>query len=332
MTFIVNGANWQFDDASSDAVAQALDRFCEFARVSNERGETFMLGDDFHFRPMRGQLTLWDLFSAEARLGLSGELRQELAIWLGPAQYYVDDEDWPDGADETVVSIGVEPAAENVDVAWAHHCIRAGRIAACFTIREAAVMETTTASGVASVHFVSDGGSRKRFWQEVIALQGDDAASLRRYAAHAFPDLFLVEGVLAHLERLGGGYHAARERVRSALSVLDDRGHWIFTNPPPAFTPEEKLPASGERMPSNQLVIGRFARCGLDVAPENPNVYLNRVCREARETTLGQRTLYCEWHVKLEPHRNRIHIHAPVPQSGGKLVIGMVAEHLPLPG
>ncbi len=332
MTFIVNGADWQFDGASSDAVTQALDRFCEFARLSKERGEIFMLGDDFQFRPMRGQLTLWDLFAAEAGLGLSGELCQELAAWLGPARCYLDVEDWPNDLDETVVSVGMHPAAENVDVAWAHHCIRAGRIAACFTICEAAVIETTTVSGVASVHFVADEGSRKRFWQEVIVLQGDDAASLQRYAAHAFPDLFFVEGVLTHLERLGGGYRAARERVRSALSALDDRGHWIFTNPPPAFAPEERLLTSSEGMPPNQLVIGRFARSGLDVAPENPNVYMNRECREARETTLDRRTLYCEWHVKLEPHRNRIHIHAPVPQSKDKVIIGLIAEHLPLPG
>ena len=68
------------------------------------------------------------------------------------------------------------------------------------------------------------------------------------------------------------------------------------------------------------------------MAPENPDVYLDRRCREARQITIAGRTLFCEWHGKLEPHRNRVHVHPPVRESKDKLIIGIFDEHLPLPG
>lgn len=331
MTFIVNGADWRFDDVTADVVMQALDRFFEFASVSKERGEAIKLGDDFQSRPMRGVFSLWELFSPDAGLDLAGELSQELAAWLGPAQRYLDD-DWPDGVDETEITIAGEESVDNVDVAWVHHCVRAGRTAACFTIAEAAKVKTMTSAGAAFVHFVADEASRRQFWREAILFEGNDANSLRRNATHAFPDIWFVDGVLAHLDHLAGGYNASRHLVQKIFAVLDDWGRWIFTFPPPALTPDEPAAPVNQSLPPNQVVVARFTYFRLDAAPENPDVRLDRRCREARETTLAGRTLYCEWHVKLEPHRNRIHIHAPIPESGEKLVVAMIDEHLPLPG
>lgn len=68
------------------------------------------------------------------------------------------------------------------------------------------------------------------------------------------------------------------------------------------------------------------------MAPENPDVYLDNRCRRAREIAIGERTLYCEWHGKLELHQNRVHIHPPVIESNGKVIIAFFHEHLPLPG
>lgn len=330
MTFIVNGADWRFDGVTGDVVAQALEKFFDFARMSKLRGEAVELGADFQCRPMRGVLTLWELFAPDTDLGLAGELRQELAAWLGPAQCYLDS-DWPEDADQTLISINGEEAQENIDVSWVHHCVRAGRAVACFTIAEAAVVETVTSKGSVTVHFVADDTSRRKFWRHAIVLEGDDDNSLRRNVSHAFPDIWFVEGILEHLDRLEGGYQAAREQVRKTLSVLDDWGRWIFTCPPPVLSPCEVAPSCSTARPHNQIIIKRFNYFKIDAAPENPNVGLDRRCRAARETILGGQTFYCEWHIKLEPHRNRIHIHAPVPESGEKLVVAMIAAHLPLP-
>lgn len=331
MAFIVNGADWRFDGMSNEDVVDRIDGFLGFVEISREREETLEVGDDFQCRTMFGDLTLWEMLGACSDLTFSMELRQEMAAWLGRTGYYLDWGDWPNGADVIEIEIADDSECENADVAWVHHCVRNGMIAACVSLQEGGQVETKTRLGTATLHFVRDEGSRKAFWREAITLDGDNADSLIRHASHAFPNIHFVESALENVNRLAGGYLASRGLVKDALASLDDWGKWVFTSPPPAMTPAECPNANDGGVPSNQLIENRFSGLGLEAAPENPNVRADRASREARETILGDRTLYCEWHIKLEPHRNRIHIHAPVPESGEKVVVGMIDEHLPLP-
>jgi hypothetical protein len=79
VTFIVNGADWNFSGMSAGDVGRLIDRALDFVAVSADRAEEVMIGDDFQMKPMHGALTLWDLFSEESPLCLRGELAQELA-------------------------------------------------------------------------------------------------------------------------------------------------------------------------------------------------------------------------------------------------------------
>jgi hypothetical protein len=331
VAFVVNGADWNFGGMSASEVEKVIDRALAFVDVSIARGEEVWIGDDFQARPMYGASAIWDLFADDSPIRLRGEISQELAAWLGRARRYADTDEWPDGVEDAWVSIDHAAPVENADVAWVHHCIRAGTAAACFTLGASAIVETTTAAGTATLHFVGDEAGRRRFWREVIVIEGDNTESLIRNSPHAHPDLHFIDGVLWGVDRLSGGYLASRHRVRAALAALDDWGHWVFSCPPPAMTPhEEVLPDAGGR-PGNLLIQNRLAGVGVTAAPENPDVRKHRVSREARETIIGARTLYCEWHVKLEAHQNRIHFHGPIPESGDKVVVGMIDAHLPLP-
>ena len=290
-----------------------------------------MIGDDFQTRPMHGDLSLWDLFSEGSPLHLHREIAQELAGWLNRAPRYADAHDWPIGAEDSMISVDGAPAADIQDLAWVHYSLRSGVPTAGVTLGENRIAPTTTATGSFDVHFVGDDTGRKHFWRAAIILEGDDLNSLVRHVPRAYPSIHFAGNVVMHANHLSGGYLASRKRIQDALAVLDDWGHWVFTYPPPAIVPGEAPPPNLDARPSNQLIEHRFKGFGLDAAPEKPNVRNDRVCREARETVLGGRTLFCEWHVKLEPHRNRIHFHAPIPESGERVVVGMIHEHLPLP-
>lgn len=331
MSFVVNGAEWAFHGMPSEQAEALIERALEFIATSAERGEEVAVGDDFQTRPMHGTSSLWDLFSPTSLLRLRRELSEELAAWLGKAPRYADADEWPQGFGDTAVSIAGGAPAANADVEWVHFAVLSGKAMACLTLDDAQVVETTTAAGSAAIHFVADEPSRKAFWRDAIVLAGDDLDALRRYASRAYPDLHFVDGVLDHAASLAGGYLASRHRVRTALASLDDWGSWVFTCPPPAITPHEGPPPDPDARPTNQLIEHRLAGLQLEAAPEKPNVRLDRVSREARETVLGGEILYCEWHIKLEPHRNRIHFHAPASVSADKVVIGMIDEHLPLP-
>ena len=333
MSFVVNGADWNFHGLSSAEAEELIDRALAFVETSRDREETVSIGDDFQTRPMHGEATLWDLFSAESPLPLPRELSQELSAWLMRAPRYADSEQWPAGFEDSMISIGGAPAIINEDVAWVHYSILSGVPSASLNLRTSDVTITNTAVANVEVHFVSDEPGRNRFWRDMIVLDGDSFESLVRFASRAYPDLHFVDGVLAGADHhLAGGYLALRYRVKRALEVLNDWGSWVFTSPPPALAPGDTPPLDINTSPSDHVIELRFAGFGITAAPENPNVRGHRTSREARETLMLGRTLYCEWHVKLQPHRNRIHFHKPVPESSNKVIIGMIHEHLSLPG
>lgn len=331
MAFIVNGSEWDFSGMPSADAEALIDRALEFIEISYQRGEDVAVGDDFQTRAMRGAEALWDLFSPTSPLPLRRELSQELSAWLVKAPRYADAPHWPNGFGGNPISIeGAAPVA-NDDVEWVHFAVRAGTPMACMTLGQSRLATTTTGTGTAQVHFAGDEAGRKVFWRDAMVLAGDTLRSLVDYAERAYPNLHFVGCVLSDAAGLSGGYIASRRRLRAALETLDDWGHWVFTWPPPALAPNEGLPPDPDARPTNYIIEHRFAGFNIEAAPENPNVRFHTESRKAREIQIKGRTLYCEWHVKLQPHQNRIYFHGPVPESGDKVVIGIIDRHLPLP-
>ena len=331
MSFVVDGSEWRFNGMSAADAETLIDRALAFVETSSERGETVAVGDDFQVRPMRGAETLWDLFSPGSVDALDRELSQELAAWLAKAPRYADASNWPAGFGSGSVSIGGAAPIANDDVEWALCSMVAALPVAILTLNEPRVMSTATAAGTAQLHFVADDVSRRAFWRTALVVAGDRLDELVHFGSRAYPNLHFVPRVLNDAGTLGGGYLGARVRLKSALEILDDWGHWALTWPPPALTPNEGPPPDLAAKPTNFIIERRFAGLGLEAAPENPNVFANGKSRQAREVVVADRTLYCEWHVKLELHRNRIYFHAPVEEAGGKVVIGVIDHHLPLP-
>lgn len=320
-----------FDGWVPERVATSLENFLALVEESAAAGQTVWVGDDFQTRPMFNQLDLWSMFSEASGLDLTRELLQELSAWLNSARYYGEEDQWPDGFENGELAVAGEPVSENFDIAWAHHWRRQDRPVACLSLSRDGPLETTSALGSTPVFFVKNELGRRAFWRDAIAVEGDGLAQLQALASRAFPRLFFVGAVLGSLRTLPGGYPAVRDQVKQTLSVLDDYGKWIFKAPPPSLRPDEPAGPDPQATPPNQTIELRFQGFGIDIAPENPNVRQTRIPREAREVTLGGLTLYCEWHVKLEPHRNRIHIHGPVPESNDQVVVAIIHEHLPLP-
>jgi hypothetical protein len=308
-----------------------IDRVLEFLAISDERDEVVSIGSDFQSRAMLGDLDIWSIFSEGAPLALKTQIGQELAAWLGKAPVYVEEPEWPDGADILDIGIDGAPLIENADVAWVHHSVRGGRMCASFSLSRSGKLSTTTTVGQVDIFFVNSERERVAFWRDAIILEGDTFHALERLTPHAFPSLYFHDGALQGANGLNGGYMASKIRLKACLAVLNDYGAWCYTCPPPALNPQDQVMGQVEQGVTNQLLEARFRGLGIDVAPENPNVRQHRQSRIAREVSVGDRVLYCEWHAKLEPHQNRVHFHAPVPEAGDKLVIGMIAEHLPLP-
>lgn len=332
MSFVIDGSEWRFDGWSGDEIDTALGALLERVTIARERRERVWIGEDLHVQAVLGGLSIWELWSPECPITLPPELMQELAAVLGQATCYLDEDSWPEGMSEhTAVSISGSQQCENHDVAWAHHSVRSGRAVACFGLRRKGVHTTVTDSGNVDLHWVVDEMGHRAFFRAAIDVARDSAVTLEHFAPHAFPDLCFVDGIWRGLGDFAGGYLGVREQLRGLLAVLDDHGHWAFTAPPPKIREEDDGPTeTGE--PSALLIQQRFKTYGVVLAPEALDVKRDNTCRSARERVIGGRTLYCEWHAKLRGDRDRVHLHAPVPESGDKLVVAIFHEHLPLPG
>lgn len=334
MAFVVDGSEWRFDGWSSESLSEALDLFLARVDVTKNRNELLWIGDDFQTRPMIGTLSLWEIFTEQSGVNVSFEIQQELAAWLGRAPRYADEKVWPQGFDDALIAIDGNPPTENQDVAWAHYSVRSGKAVGCFGLKRSGVFDTVTSAGNVKVYWLRDESDQREFWRCAIELEGDNERTLERLAPHAFPDLHFAENLWRGLRDFDGGYNRVRKGLRKCLEVLDDNGAWIFTDTTSALRQDEIVvdeQLATARRPPDQLVERRFAAFGLEMAPEKPNVRADDTSRRAREVNLGRETLYCEWHVKLEPHINRVYIHPPIAESKNRVVIGILASHLHLP-
>ncbi|MGX4726472.1 hypothetical protein [Pseudomonas corrugata] len=330
MAMVVDGSEWKFDGLDSQQISASLENFLDRIQIALERSEKIWIGENLQTQAVYGDFDLWALRSPDSPITLPSEIWEELAAWLGRDCCYLD-EDWPTNILEVVTEIDGIPVEENQDVAWAHHNVLAGRAVACLSLNKKSIHTTSSSSGSASVHWVSDEASVRFFWRSAIELEGDSHDTLCRIAPHAYPSLHFHTDVWTGLHRLSGGYLAHRFEVKRHFAIFDDHGNWAFTFPPPALSPSEPMGADPTLSPSNQVIERRFLGLNIDIAPEKPNVYLNSSCRQAREIDIDTKKLYCGWHAKLQPHQNRIHVHAPVKESNGKFIIAIIDEHLELP-
>lgn len=332
MTFVVNGADWQFDGMLAADVHARVDRFLALLADISSDGDRVWIGDDFQNRAMFADEDLWTLLGRNGRFALEDQLQQELTAWLMNAPLYADEEDWPAGLEDADIAVDAAPPVLNLDLAWAHHSVRAGERMGVLSLSQSGYLRTTSNQGVADVFFALEPFDRQVFWRSILRLTPRGLDLLLELAPRAFPNIYFVEGALAGANDLAGGYIPFRDPIQACFETLSDYGAWIFTAPPPPLRPSEPAGPDPTIRPSNQTVQDRFRGFNITAAPENGNVFDTRHCREAREVAVGGETLYCEWHIKLEAHQNRIHIHAPTRSSGNRVIVGILHEHLPLPG
>lgn len=332
MAFVVDGSDWKLDGKNATEVEAAIERFLGALGDAKDANVPVWFGENFQADPVLGTQILWELMSPGSPLPLPTELWQELTAYLGQSRCYIDDGEQPQGFPTHIdISIDDGLTAPNRDVAWVHHSVRNGCAVACIGLWRTGVFSTTSAVATEDLHWVGNSRSIAEFWRYGIDIEGNTLMAFERLATRAYPELHFVDNVLHHADDFVGGYHANAASLKRHLAVLNDYGHWAFCAAPPAQDPTDPPGIAGNQ-PPDQLVQNRFARKQIDIAPEHANVESNKKCREAREVNLGGKVLYCEWHCKLQPHQNRIHVHRPVMESDDKLVVAIFAQHLPLPG
>lgn len=331
MRFVLEETSWAWDGTDRDAFIERIEQLLDRLDVARERGEPYAASRELLAQMIFGQHTLADLlWDRDSPLCLPFEVAQRFAPHFNAIRYWDDEMEWP-AIDVFIVDRDVlSPSA-----ALAHARVTDGLATACIPLPGTwrGPCKVVVGGVMQTVHFVEDESSHRLFFRDALVVERTDEAGLERLAPHAFPDLLFLAGVWGGLGRFEGGYARVKDDLRHILSILDDHGAWVFTDETGRLSRDEPEPGDTERKPvTNQVIERRFKRWGVEIAPEKPAVRTNGGCRRARERELEGRTLYCEWHYKFEKHINRIHLHPPIPASGGKVIVAIFCDHLPLPG
>ncbi len=221
------------------------------------------------------------------------------------------DDSIPSGTD--VALDGAEPVmALSVSFALALALKRHG--VGCLVFGPCARRGFVTASselGQAEIFFFAAASELTAFWRSLYELEDTAEGDFFVLASRAFPDLILHRDL--SFRRFDGIYQNLRSPVVRHLSVLND--HFI----------EAYKEANGIAREVESLL----APLGCpDISPESPNTHRNQHAMRTRDVQHGEEFIRCEWHTKIEPHRNRIHF-AFGGSFGPKVFVGIFADHLP---
>jgi hypothetical protein len=151
-------------------------------------------------------------------------------------------------------------------------------------------------------------------FRDAIRIENADEDGFASLAPSAFPALAFVDGVFRGLRDLSRPYRDRRDDLILHLSALSDHGAWIFA------------------LQQNAKIEAEFMSRKITISRETHETITDGRCRRARERAHGGTTFVFDWHTKIELHIDRIHVHPGTAASGGRVMVGIIHRHLPLPG
>ena len=159
-----------------------------------------------------------------------------------------------------------------------------------------------------AVPAVWDRDSGGVFYQAVIRDEATNDDDFFAHAALAFPHTRFVPGL--RFNRFDGDFKALLPQVVRHLGILDRDFIGVYR-------------AQNGR---SDLVAHHL---GLDISMESPNTRRAPTLMRLREVEFGGKSYVCEWHSKIEPHRNRIHLAIGQDAGDDVVLIGIFVDHLP---
>lgn len=200
-----------------------------------------------------------------------------------------------------------------LSVAFAHTLTLSGQGVACLIFgacpRRGFVI-TSNETGNAEIFFFAEASTLRMFWRCLYELEDVPETDFFTLASRAFPSLLFNPDL--SFRRFEGAYRDLRPQVVSHLSVLND--HFL-----PAYRAANGITVQIEATLASAGCPG--------ISPESPNTHRNERAMSQRDVDYQGDMIRCEWHTKIEPHRNRIHF-AFGSRFGEMVFIGIFVNHL----
>lgn len=307
--FYVDEQGFAFTDESVAAIEQALDTFLQ---TINDPGVANFSVSCWS--------QIWDVQSQSGQplseiLWSNSEvdplLRRQVGNMLDRASHWDDEQEFAQLTLETTCdgrTISLSPS-----IALCRLQRDSGRTVALISTNQSGrrglvAVSLNTDDELKDMSFIVDPSDVIDFWRAEVEHSDYSVVQISEVSALLFRSLRFADNVWSQFSRFAGEYRTIRRQFMRDLCGLDDhilRIRKAFDEP-------------------HRVAIEMRSAAGVDCSPESPLTRANRAAMSQRDVVFEGRTVRCEWHTKLEPHRNRIHFAV----YSEFVLIGIFAEHL----
>ncbi len=283
-------------------------RFSELVASARSQGSVYRWEAIFEV-PVDEYGTALSDFLFDRRSVVDRDARQLLGVTIDRAA------PWPESANESLLDFSL--GGVQVEVApslgvclrylpespWA--ALAFGKISRSGELSLAAA---GAGSDAVTCFVLTNSSQLSRFWRDVFSRYEYTPMEIGRNSRYAFPDLTFAEKIWSQATRFEGRWVDIRGQLIHCLGGINDGASPIFS----------LFPQNADR------IAHLSGDHGVDCSPDSPRTHKNAAAMKERQVVFEGRKISCEWHAKLEPHRNRVHFAV----DGESVFVGIFAAHL----
>lgn len=304
---VVDEASFDFRNVSDANLERSLDEFNDALDALRRDGQRPAVFSEYYSVECRDGITLLDILYSRAT-DVDPDVCRRAGVLLDRCQTW--DNDFLVDCD--LVEFAETPIP-GFSAGYALSMALDGRAVGCLVVTTCSrrgLVRLNNVSGTAAVTFFADALEMRRVWLQAFELEDIPEREFFTVAALAFPSLVFHPDL--KFGKFAGNYVELRVPVVHILNALND--HFA------------RILSECQGIPRDiDVAMGNY---GVSVSPESPNTRASRALMRERDVVYGGSRYCCEWHAKLEGHRNRIHFTLPNAELGGRILIGIFTEHL----
>ncbi len=308
---VLDDLPWSTTDLTNNEIEKALEDLREILEQAEDRQHDVAAHDSLYQQERIANKTIIDLINGT----IPRDLKVEMWLRLSKIDLFVD------GKIQCFEVIVGNERFLAPSIIWAAQQTKSGSTTGCITPacsgrRELCLVTLYLLDEELSVKlfFIMDDATHAGLFRHAIIVERVNDKEFAELVPSAFPELEFVVGVLGGCRDLSRPFISRLNDIMKHLSALNDFGAAIF--------------ALGQ----NKRIVEGFKSHGIEISLENTETMRDGKCQRARSRTFRGETLIFEWHTKISPYLDRIHVHPPTVNSGGRVIVGIINKHLPLPG
>ncbi|MGH3900147.1 MAG: hypothetical protein ACRDTA_18285 [Pseudonocardiaceae bacterium] len=304
---VIDEASFDFRKLSDVDVERGLDLFNHALDELRQNGQRPAVYSDYHEVKCRDGLELVQ-FLYDRATEVDPDVCRRTGVLLDRCQEW--DNKAPAGCEPLDLPETPIPA---FSAGFALTMGLSGRAVGCLvvaTCQRQGSLTLSSGSGSADVVFFTEATEAHRVWRQAFALEDVPEHEFFVVAAYAFPTLIFHPDL--RFGKFVGSYTATRDPVVRILCALNDHFRRVLAE-------HQGLP---------HAVAAAMGQYGVDLSPESPKTRASDAFMRKRYVTYDESQYCCEWHAKIERHRNRIHFTLPASGPDGRILIGIFTEHL----